>query len=109
MLTSKIRVVVGGDFNTVLHHGARGEFLDQVLSQFNLKVLNDGDDLELSWTFCSNQGVKRKIDFILSNLTTSASNTSASHSICLGSNHTAVGVNISMPSGCSKTRKRRTL
>ena len=48
------RVVVGGDFNTVLHHGTRGEFLDQVLSQLNLKVLKDGDDFESSWTFCSN-------------------------------------------------------
>ena len=50
------QVVVGGDFNTQLHVGHRGEVLEHFCTNFGLHVANDDDDLIENWTFRSSLG-----------------------------------------------------
>ena len=50
----RMRVVVGGDFNTVKHYGMRKRLLDQFLAQFNFKILNkwhEDDNWKDAWRF----------------------------------------------------------
>ena len=61
-------VIVAGDFNSNhLHHGPRGQALQELSSQFQLSIVNghgptEGED---NWTFKSSLGVVTRIDYIL--------------------------------------------
>ena len=58
------KIIVGGDLNTELHVGHRGNLLDEFACMWRLQVAN-GENHDDSWTFCSSLGVRRTIDFIL--------------------------------------------
>ena len=61
-----MRIILAGDFNTEFGRGERGMALQNILSGYGLKVLNDWgiDDIERFWTHKSSTGVLRQIDFI---------------------------------------------
>ena len=54
--------IVGGDFNTQLHVGLRGDLLLQTLHMCQLHVGDSEPDN--SWAFCSSMGITRRIDCI---------------------------------------------
>ena len=106
----RMRVVVGGDFNSVEHSGMRGRLLDQFLAHFNLKILNKwnaDDNWEDVWSFCNSSNAKRKIDYIISKSTCIVSKASASNALGLNSDHRATFADISLPASRSVHRRRR--
>ena len=62
-----LHFTIGGDFNTVLGLGVRGDMLKETIDNHDLKVTNHPADLALDerWTFKSCLGDKRLIDYIL--------------------------------------------
>ena len=64
---SGMKCMMGGDFNTELEHGWRGGYLREYLIEVNLGVVNDIMDghLEETWTFRSNMGIKRTLDYCM--------------------------------------------
>ena len=83
------KMIVGGDFNTELHVGLRGNFLDVFACMWRLQVANceNHDDC---WTFCCSLGVERPIDFILHGMNVSILSCSIWDAFDLGSNHRVV-------------------
>ena len=59
-----LKVVIGGDVNTQLDVGRRGDLLSELCHSFELNVANDQPGTN-SWTFCSSLGVKRRLDYII--------------------------------------------
>ena len=93
-----MRVVVGGDFNTVKHYGMRKRLLDQFLAQFNFKILNkwnEDDNWKDAWRFYSSSNVKRRIDYIISSSSCIVSKASASNALRLNSDHRAIFADLS--------------
>ena len=82
--------IVGGDFNTQLHVGLRGDLLQQTLHMYQLHVANGDSEPDNSWTFCSSMGIKRRIDYILYTRNMSARHAEASDDLDLGSDHRSV-------------------
>lgn len=85
--------IVGGDFSTQLHSGARSDKLLKFVGHFNLSVANVCDDATSrnnEHTFRSSRGFKRQIDFILSSLGFHVLHASATDNLDLGSDHRAV-------------------
>ena len=100
--------IVGGDFNTQLHIGMRGDLLMQTLHMYQLHVANDDDsDHDNTWTFCSSMGVKRRIDYILYTRNFAARRAKASDDLDLGSDHRSVVAIFHRQSTHQKKRGRR--
>ena len=102
------QVVVGGDFNTQLHVGHRGEVLEHFCTNFGLHVANDDDDLIENWTFRSSLGVRRRIDFILYSSSFSLASSCATDILDLNSDHRAVHAPLEMITHTRKKKRRRT-
>ena len=62
---SGCRCMLGGDFNTVIHKGWRGDRLRELLHETDLDTSNDPDVLDPSeaWTFRSCLGNLRSLDY----------------------------------------------
>ena len=89
--TQHRRLIIGGDFNTQLGIGIRGDMLNQIQSGYSIKCANNSDiPWEHQWTFCSALGAKRKIDFVFVSNTFQTADTTASSDIDLKSNHRCV-------------------
>ena len=85
------RLVIGGDFNSQMGVGERGEYLDEFVRSFGLVCANSSDTpWDDQWTFRSSMGDTRKIDFIF--VSTSFQNVSgkAVKEVHFGSDHRAV-------------------
>ena len=100
-----MRLIIGGDFNTVFKLDRRGELLDQLLDAFNLKIVNDPEGLsfENRWTHTGALGIQRQIDFILADRGFHVRDTFATRILDMGSDHRAVFGELLMP----KRKKRR--
>ena len=98
------KIIVGGDFNTELHVGHRGNFLDEFACMWRLQVAN-GENHDDSWTFCSSLGMRRKIDFILHGMNVDILKCSISDAFDLGSDHRAVFAQFSIPNQGLARRK----
>ena len=87
------RLVIGGDFNTQVNVGSRGLALQNLVEAFSLRIANHSDaDWDKQWTFRSNMGIKRKIDFVLVSKMIDIQTANASMEVDLGSDHRAVRV-----------------
>ena len=91
--------VIGGDFNTQLHVGVRGELLDELASEFEMIICNEHDNLDSAnaWTFESALGHQRSIDYILVSGDLHVSDSMAINDLCMGSDHRAVKADIVLP------------
>ena len=58
-IRKKMRIIIGGDFNTVFRDGRRGELLDALLTAFSLQIINDPEQLsfENAWTHTGPIGI----------------------------------------------------
>ena len=83
------KIIVGGDFNTELHVGHRGNFFDEFACMWRLQVANY-ENHDNCWTFCSSLGVRRTIDYILHGMNVNILKCSISDALDLGSDHRAV-------------------
>ena len=89
------KCILGGDFNSQIGVGVRGDALLELQSSFGLKLLNAVDDpWEKQWTFISTLSVKRKIDFLFASSAFGPNSAEAVSSINLGSDHRAVRTEI---------------
>ena len=84
-----IAYVVGGDFNTQLHVGPRGDLLMQTAHMFSMAIANAKQEHD-SWTFCSSMGVRRRLDFVLCSTGFDVTHGGATDLLDLGSDHRAV-------------------
>ncbi|CAE7565538.1 unnamed protein product [Symbiodinium natans] len=84
-----IAYVVGGDFNTQLHVGPRGDLLMQTAHMFSMVIANAEQEHD-SWTFCSSMGVRRRLDFVLCSTGFDVTHGGATDLLDLGSDHRAV-------------------
>ena len=87
-----MRVVIGGDFNTVANIGERGMLLTQLVSGFRLKMVNENeneapDDI---WSFENCLGIRRGIDFIIASSELSWKLSGSIDDLQMGSDHRAV-------------------
>lgn len=82
--------MVGGDFNTQLGVGTRGDLLEQMCLAYGLAVLNRDSRIQESWTFESSMGIRRRIDFLLCHVSLSVQSACTSCNFDLGSDHRAV-------------------
>ena len=83
------KTIVGGDFNTELHVGHRGNFLDELAGMWGLQVANC-ENHNNAGLFCSSPGVRRTIDFIMHGMNVNILKCNISDAFDLGSNHRAV-------------------
>ena len=98
------KIIVGGDFNTELHVGHRGNFLDEFACMWRLQVANY-ENHDNCWTFCSSLGVRRTIDYILHGMNVNILKCSISDALDLGSDHRAVFAQFSIPNQVLARRK----
>ena len=85
------RLVIGGDFNTQIGIGSRGECLDEFVRTFCLTIANKNNaPWDDQWTFSSSLGDKRKIDFIIVSSAFQSIEGKAVNDINLGSDHRVV-------------------
>ena len=104
-LRNNLSISVGGDFNTQLGQGIRGDMLENLCCNFNLAVANGGVGAveEDGWTFQSSMGIRRRIDFILASQRLCIQNCNAVNLIDLGSDHRAVHAHFLMSKGPPRT------
>ena len=103
-------IVLGGDFNTQLNVGIRGDFLADLAKNFDLQITNDDghhDPNKATWTFCSCMGVRRRIDFILCSMSFSLLRSFATDDVDLGSDHRAVYCLLNLPKHTKQQSKKR--
>ena len=103
-------IVVGGDFNTQLNVGIRGDCLADLAKNFDLQITNDDDHHDpnkATWTFCSCMGVRRRIDFILCSTSFSLLQSFATDDVDLGSDHRAVYCLLNLPKHTKQQSKKR--
>ena len=101
-------IVVGGDFNTQLNVGLRGDCLADMARGFHLQITNDDthhDPNKETWTFCSSMGVRRRIDFILCSMSFSLQQSFAADDVDLGSDHRAVYCLLDLPQHAKQKTK----
>ena len=86
------RIILGGDFNTVLNVGDRGAMLNEIRQNFSLRVSNDPAKLSEAerWTFRSSMGITRQIDYIFASPAFGETLGRSTDAIHLGSDHRAV-------------------
>lgn len=85
--------MMGGDFNTELERGWRSGYLREYLAEVGLDVVNDtidGEHLEQTWTFKSNMGVKRTLDYCMISDGIVVHSWKVLDSFCLRSDHRGV-------------------
>ena len=105
-----VGAIVGGDFNTQLRVGLRGQMLEDLLHSFAFEVANgqsemqDADDI---WTFRSSTGIKRRIDFVLYSSRLSCFAGHATNDLDLGSDHRAVYTGFRLASSVQGQRRRK--
>ena len=104
-----LRFTIGGDFNTVLGLGVRGDMLKEIIDNHDLKVTNHPADLapDERWTFKSCLGDKRQIDYILCSASICSAAGRATDFLDLGSDHRAVAACISVVPRAKSKRKTR--
>ena len=85
-------VVIGGDFNTVLHAGLRSEKLFEHMGQHSLSMANAQElvAMDAKWTFQSSLGVRRQLDYILVGPCLDVQQAGPVDEFCLNSDHSAV-------------------
>ena len=83
---------VGGDFNTILNFGWRGNRLREFVHETNLEVSNDPSKLNVleEWTFRGTLGHKRIIDYCLVPGEYVVQSSRSINGLDLGSDHRAV-------------------
>ena len=103
------RIILGGDFNTVLNFGDRGAILDDVLNDFGLRTANDPTTLswEQRWTFQSSSGIRRQIDYIFYSSNLHVNHSHSTSSLDLGSDHRAVFAEFQGLERKDRTRKQK--
>ena len=96
-------IVLGGDFNTQLNVGIRGDCLADLAKNFD----GHHDPNKATWTFCSCMGVRRRIDFILCSMSFSLLQSFATDDVDLGSDHRAVYCLLNLPKHTKQQSKKR--
>lgn len=105
--TQQRRLIVGGDFNSQIGIGMRGDMLQQIQTGYNLKLTNNSDTpWENQWICCSALGTKRKIDFIFASNVFEIKKTVASADIDLNSDHRCVK-SIMVVQKCTASKNQR--
>ena len=86
------KIIIGGDFNTQVNTGYRGQRMAELAATYNLTVSNgDGHgSSETQWTFRSSLNVIRRIDFILVSTATPIISACATALLDIGSDHRSV-------------------
>ena len=102
-----LKVLIGGDFNTQLDVGRRGDLLSELCHSFELNVANDQPGTN-SWTFCSSLGVKRRLDYIIYSSYLTLVDGSPTDALDLGSDHRAVHAKFHMAQHPRKPEKKQT-
>ena len=94
-----IRPIFGGDLNTQMHTGRRGQRLQEVLAETGMIMCNDPTTLTMdqAWTFRSYLGTTRTLDYIGIPDFLNCTFSEASDLLDLGSDHRAVIAHISIP------------
>ena len=94
-----LKCFIGGDFNTELYRGWRGERLHEFAAAYGLQICNDPDRMNpsLSWTFESSFGCRRTLDYILIDEDLIATDARVIDGLSLGSDHRAVQVCVPLP------------
>ena len=92
-------IIIGGDFNTQVSLGVRGESLAQFVAENRLTICNDREELpwDKIWTFRSSLGTTRQLDYILTSEHIETSNEEATPHLDLGSDHRAVRLQAQFP------------
>ena len=109
--TRNMKCLIGGDFNTELHRGWRGERLLEFAAEWGLICCNDPADMNPldSWTFESNFGCRRTLDYILRDEDLLATDARVTDQLSLGSEHRAVQACVSFPQRRNLTFRRTKL
>ena len=95
-----IQCMMGGDFNTELERGWRSGYLREYVAEVGLDVVNDtidGEHLEETWTFRSNMGMKRTLDYCMVSDGIIVHSWKVLDSFCLRSDHRGVQSCIYVP------------
>ena len=100
---------VGGDFNTILDVGWRGNRLREFVHETNLEVSNDPSKQNIleDWTFCSMLGHKRIIDYCLVPNEYFVESIQTINGLDLGSDHRAVQCCTLLPPKGQRGRRKR--
>ena len=98
------KIIVGGDFNTELHVGYCGNFLDEFACIWRLQVANY-ENHDNCWIFCSSLGVRRTIDLILHDMNDNVLKCNISGTFDLDSDHRTVFAQFTIPNQISARRK----
>ena len=111
-LRARQMIIVGGDFNTALNVGHRGDCLADFCNNFELSIANsNGLDLDHNqWTFKSWNGSLRRIDYVCHSTFANCDESSATSVLDLGSDHRAVhaALQIYFPKTQRRHRKKPT-
>ena len=104
-----MKCMMGGDFNTELHRGWRGDRLEQLLCEVGLVICNDVSLLpfEDAWTFKSCLGTKRILDYCMVSNGIITDSSKAINDLVLRSDHRAVQSCVLLPSANRHHRKSR--
>ena len=98
------KIIVVWDFNTELHVGYWGNFLDKFACIWRMQVANY-ENHDNCWIVCSSLGIRRTIDFILHGMNVNFFKGSISGAFDLGSDHRAVFAQFTIPNQISARRK----
>ena len=104
-----MQCMIGGDFNSELNRGVRGDKLQQLLCEVGLVVCNDISSLPFddAWTFSSCLGVKRTLDYCMASSGLCITSARAINDLVLRSDHRAVQSCILLPCVADHRRRRR--
>ena len=99
------KIILGGDFNSQLDVGIRGEKIAELAEACDLYVANSGGNgmEDNFWTFRSSLGHRRRLDFILVSSAIRLISSNSVRGLDLGSDHRAVEAHLGLP----KTPKQR--
>ena len=102
-----MRCLLGGDFNTELYRGWRGDRLQELLHEMDLYACNDPSlsAAQSSWTFLSVLGARRTLDYCFASYGISTRSAEAVSSLDLGSDHRTVQSCLMLPSAPQVRRK----
>ena len=103
------KVIVGGDFQTELNNGDRGERLQSFAACNQLEMTHgrEGDAWGDTWTFISNLGRRRCIGYILVDGRLKIRQSRAVDELQLGSDHRAVKADIEIGKARARHVRRR--
>ena len=105
-----VGAIVGGDFNTQLCVGLRGQMLKDLLHSFVFEIANGQSEMQNAddtWTFRSSAGIKRRIDFSLYSSHLCCFDGHARNDLDLGSDHRAVYAGFTLAARVRGKRHRK--